>query len=403
MWQECAYRDPSGTSVLLSALQEEALWEQSIAGSIAGSGSFDQVHYMDRNVMLECDHRYCKDMVEFLFPSLEHAAGAPILYQFGDDNRTRALRLPQKVTEAPKIDRFPNLPVLKKIRKSIRKQELQRLTDTHACFETGERIVPDAFHLEPIVFKLKTQRHYGRIYQLADLDIPWEQKRDAAIFRGELNGNYPVAYARSKMVATLTVHERCRLIERCWIAYQHAAKNSTLVDAKLTLPFLPNNSKVIPRFMGRYEGDEATVDLYGNTVSLVDMLHYKALIMLEGNDVSSGLKWALFSNSVVLIPEPTVTSWAMEEWLEPWVHYIPINVNMDKFGETSTAITDVEEKMQWIIDNDGKAKQIARAGKLWIADLVLHPDVQVDETSIFDEIARRYATHFVPAANIRYW
>ena len=33
MWQECAYRDPSGTSVLLSALQEEALWEQAILAS----------------------------------------------------------------------------------------------------------------------------------------------------------------------------------------------------------------------------------------------------------------------------------------------------------------------------------------------------------------------------------
>lgn len=32
-WQECAYRDPSGTPVLLSALQEEALWEQAILAS----------------------------------------------------------------------------------------------------------------------------------------------------------------------------------------------------------------------------------------------------------------------------------------------------------------------------------------------------------------------------------
>jgi len=35
MWQECAYRDPCGTPVLLSALQEEALWEQAIAESSA--------------------------------------------------------------------------------------------------------------------------------------------------------------------------------------------------------------------------------------------------------------------------------------------------------------------------------------------------------------------------------
>jgi len=35
VWQECAYRDPFDTPVLLSAVQEEALWEQTIAGSSA--------------------------------------------------------------------------------------------------------------------------------------------------------------------------------------------------------------------------------------------------------------------------------------------------------------------------------------------------------------------------------
>ncbi|MDP8989630.1 MAG: hypothetical protein M3N41_06055, partial [Acidobacteriota bacterium] len=36
-WQECAYRDPFQTPVLLSSLQEEALWEQAIAASDGAS------------------------------------------------------------------------------------------------------------------------------------------------------------------------------------------------------------------------------------------------------------------------------------------------------------------------------------------------------------------------------
>ena len=36
-WQECAYRDPFHTAVLLSSLQEEALWEQAIAASDGAS------------------------------------------------------------------------------------------------------------------------------------------------------------------------------------------------------------------------------------------------------------------------------------------------------------------------------------------------------------------------------
>ena len=41
MWQDCAYRDPFGTPILLSAVQEEALWEQSIAGSVAADALLD--------------------------------------------------------------------------------------------------------------------------------------------------------------------------------------------------------------------------------------------------------------------------------------------------------------------------------------------------------------------------
>jgi len=40
-WQECAYRDPFHTPVLLSSLQEEALWEQAIAASAGASVLLD--------------------------------------------------------------------------------------------------------------------------------------------------------------------------------------------------------------------------------------------------------------------------------------------------------------------------------------------------------------------------
>ncbi len=40
-WQECAYRDPFRTPVLLSSLQEEALWEQAIAASDGASVLLD--------------------------------------------------------------------------------------------------------------------------------------------------------------------------------------------------------------------------------------------------------------------------------------------------------------------------------------------------------------------------
>jgi hypothetical protein len=123
----------------------------------------------------------------------------------------------------------------------------------------------------------------------------------------------------------------------------------------------------------------------GDKMHVDEMLQYKGLLILEGNDVSSALKWAMYSQSVVLMPRPTQTSWAMEELLEPWVHYIPLEDDL----------TDMEEKVQWLIDNDEKAKQISERATLWIKDLVLSPVAKEDEKQIQKEILRRYRAHFI--------
>jgi hypothetical protein len=75
----------------------------------------------------------------------------------------------------------------------------------------------------------------------------------------------------------------------------------------------------------------------------------------------------------------------MEELLQPFVHYIPLENVED----------DVQVKMQWVLDHDAEAQAIARAGKLWISDLIVHEDAPTDEEQIFDEIVKRYQAHFV--------
>ena len=100
----------------------------------------------------------------------------------------------------------------------------------------------------------------------------------------------------------------------------------------------------------------------------------------EGNDVASGLKWMLQSESVVLMPPPTRTSWAIEELLQPWVHYIPMYPNG----------SNAEEMVRWAIDNEKDAKRIAERATLFMYDLVYHPDADKDDRMIRGEIARRY-------------
>lgn len=56
---------------------------------------------------------------------------------------------------------------------------------------------------------------------------------------------------------------------------------------------------------------------------------------------------------------------------------------------------DVEEKMQWIVDNDVAARRISEQATLWMEDLVFHPDALEDDRLVQEEIIRRYRAHFL--------
>lgn len=73
----------------------------------------------------------------------------------------------------------------------------------------------------------------------------------------------------------------------------------------------------------------------------------------------------------------------MEELLKPYVHYVPID-------DEDT----IESQVQWIFDNEIEAKAIARRGKLWINDILFHPDAEKETELIMDEILQRYTAHF---------
>jgi len=66
-------------------------------------------------------------------------------------------------------------------------------------------------------------------------------------------------------------------------------------------------------------------------------------------------------------------------------HYVPL----DDFA------TNVEERMQWILDNDAEAEKISKRATLWMEDLVFHPDAAEDDRLIQEEILGRYQAHFI--------
>ena len=379
--------------------RETRTWREKLKGIlrhfiIDESTGYDLLHFMTRlDTLTSCRNVYCRDLVRYLVPAMDRASSGtaplPILFQFSDAEKTRAYNI-----EKQKFGPYPAVPHLKKFRLALTREERDRVVGADRNCSTVPRKVPQmtlqtqevidnpiakVLHVaQPIVFKLKMQRHYGYVERIPAQDIPWSKKKNQAIFRGQFTGRFPAGMSPSESAA-LSDFEKCQLLHRCRLVYNtatSASKGLSLVDAKLVGPIL-DVRKDFPRTI---DG----IDLYGDRTSIDVMLSYKAIVMLEGNDVSSGLKWALYSNSVVLTQTPTKTSWAMEELLEPWVHYIPL----------ADDLSDVEDKMQWILDHDDEAQKIAHRGQLWISDLAFHPDAEKDEDQIFDEILRRYRAHF---------
>lgn len=95
-------------------------------------------------------------------------------------------------------------------------------------------------------------------------------------------------------------------------------------------------------------------DMYKNyvkgNIKIPEMLQYKYIISVEGNDKDSGLNWKLNSNSLVLMAKPRVSSWLMETRLKPDIHYVLLK---DDFS-------DLKAKYEWCKKTPDKCKKIIR-------------------------------------------
>lgn len=290
---------------------------------------------------------YCSQAI-FLSNYEESLAGVnfPIIGLFGDQ--------PPKPTRPP-------IPMIGKWRAATTNTNLWKVVERDGgCWKKDKRIpLANALYngVSPVIWKLETHRHWDPIESARRQDTKWQNKKLGALWRGDYTGSYHDGGSSL---------ERCLRNQRCSFVYSHA--NSTLIDAGL--------SSGLDRIDDTIDG----IPIVKPRVSKRQIQQYKVIISMEGNDVASGLKWSLLSESVVLMPKTTRTSWAMEELLEEWVHYIPMYPNG----------SNAEAMIQWVGNNDLKAWRIAERGRMFMYDLLYHPDAAPDEHLVKEEIARRY-------------
>lgn len=125
-----------------------------------------------------------------------------------------------------------------------------------------------------------------------------------------------------------------------------------------------------------FENDESSKRFFKFRMSPEEMLKFKYIISVEGNDKDSGINWKLNSNSVVLMTKPRKFSWLMEEKLIPNKHYILLQ---DDFS-------DLEEKLEWCRKNQDKCRQIIKNAHEYMEQFL---DLQ-KEMEIEKEVIEQY-------------
>ena len=203
------------------------------------------------------------------------------------------------------------------------------------CFTKSRPI--DLINNLNILLNLNTPRHWQGLEDVKKYDIPFDKKNNKIIWRGASTGN-----------------KRVKFVEK----YQNYQNQNIDIKFSNLCQNVINNNYILSK------------------LSITEQLQSKFLISIEGNDVATNLKWMLYSNSVVIMPRPTVCSWIMEDKLISGTHYI----------EIKSDYSDLEEKYKWCLNNLEKCKIIAENGKKYIEQFLN----QENEIKITNKIIEIY-------------
>ena len=242
---------------------------------------------------------------------------------------------------------------------------------------------PTSFHVIPIyapvfgVYRLKgakdilfasDQTGFG-YYEDRELPIAisaprWEDKKDAAMFRGSATGiNYVKAI---KDGIPLTNNPRFKLHQMTEL--QKAGKLQCNVPLDFGISDL--------RFSGYPAFVTDAVTKQFNEVSkanISEQFKYKYLVVVDGNGAADRTSLFMASGSLVFLAT------VLEDWTSnqiiPGEHYIKIKPDL----------SDLIEKLEWAADNDAEAKRIAQNGREFVLKTMTKSNRQIYNALLFME------------------
>ena len=222
-----------------------------------------------------------------------------------------------------------------------------------------------------ITWPLNMFRHYVEVDKYVRLKLTgkvqkWEDKISRLVWRG-----VPTGYLQGRRF--LTGFENGPRIQAVLSNFH---KNITDIDVAFSNKAFEYNSRLINST--NYARDHYGMNQY---------LGYKYLLSIEGNDVATGLKWQLASNSVVFMAKPVFSSFAMEDFLVPFVHYIPVKNDY----------SDLMEVVEWARKNDEKCQWISAQANLFMERLWISEEAKRDNAAIQLALGKSYYEQFSAA------
>jgi len=175
---------------------------------------------------------------------------------------------------------------------------------------------------------------YGLKHVLSNFEKPnWEERQSIAFWRGGSSGFDRPESIRMKVTKLLY--------------------GNPLTDVRITKWGTWENEKDIPE---EHFGDRCGLDKH---------FRYKYILIVDGNLIASNHQWVFGSGAVPIMITHPENNWWFKNLLRPMENYVPISYDL----------SDLEEKIQWLVDNDNEARKISE-NALKFSEEVFNPEFQ---------------------------
>uniref|UniRef100_A0A6C0ELV0 Glycosyl transferase CAP10 domain-containing protein n=1 Tax=viral metagenome TaxID=1070528 RepID=A0A6C0ELV0_9ZZZZ len=167
-------------------------------------------------------------------------------------------------------------------------------------------------------------------------DVAWEDRVPKLVWRGGSSG-FDRPSIRAKAIDQLFSHPNA--------------------DVRFVYGGWPENDAVLPK------------EHFDERIKIEDQVRYKYNLIIDGACIASSHQWVFGSGSVpVMVTHPDNDYW-FRKYLIPMVHYVPIQYDL----------SDLTEKLEWLVNNDEDAKAIA-GNAMYLAKRVFTPMFQQEYT-----------------------